>query len=172
MLDTKWLENVCAKVAKGEMEPLDGFQALDHALSDFPGHKLFTVLAIDWHRAENLRVYTSEPGAYPNGGAKPLNTDSDFYRKVISAGATRLCRTRDECRAAFFDFALIEQLGCESAVNVPVRVDGQTIGSLNLLHQAGWYTEEMLPTLERIGALAAALLMPLLSPQKRTWQPS
>jgi len=85
---------------------------------------------------------------------------------------SRLCRTRDECRAAIFDFALIDQLGCESAVNVPVRADGRTIGSLKLLHEAGWYTEEMLPTLEPVGALAAALLVPLLSPQKRTWQPS
>lgn len=138
--------------------PRHGFAALDHALRRSPGHKLFTVLTIDWARKEHRRVYSSDPAAYPCGGAKPLLEDSAFFRQLIATGESRICRNRDECRAAFFDHALIEQLGCASAINVPIRSDGVTLGSLNLLHQAGWYTPDMVPALERCAEIAASLL--------------
>jgi len=135
------------------------FEALDHALRRFPGHKLFTVLEIDWSRNENRRVYSSEPAMYPCGGAKPLRPDSEFFQKLIANGEARFCDDRQACRHAFPDYALIEALGCESAVNVPIRHGGSTIGSLNLLHQAGWYRPEMISALMPFADLAATVLL-------------
>lgn len=139
------------------------FEALDAALRVRPGHKLFTVLAIDWAREQNRRVYTSDAEAYPCGGAKPLHRDSEFFQSVVVGGQARICPDRQACRAAFFDHALIESLGCESAVNVPVRWRGTTLGSLNLLHESGWYQPRMLPELTEFAALAAPLLRQQLS---------
>lgn len=159
MFDMEALLQTFAKVAAGEIKTSRGFEALDVALAEFPGHRLFTVLVIDWERGENRRIYSSAPSVYPSGGAKPLRIDSEFYRNVVSAGQSRLCRTREECRAAFPDYDLIEQLGCESAINLPIRSNGETLGSLNLLHKAGWYTVDMLSTLERFALLSAPLLL-------------
>lgn len=136
-----------------------GAQALDQALRAYPGHRLFTILAINWTRHENQRIYTSEPASYPRGGAKPLVPDSEFYQEVIMGGQPRFCADREACKRAFFDYPLIEALGCESAVNVPVRVDGVTFGSLNLLHRHGWYDREMLAPLMLVAEYAAALLV-------------
>lgn len=50
----------------------------------------------------------------------------------------RRSRERAECMGAFPDHEQIHSLGYESAVNVPVRWDGQTIASLNCCtRQAG-----------------------------------
>lgn len=139
------------------------FEALDAALREQPGHKLFTVLVIDWAREQNRRIYTSDALAYPCGGAKPLDRGSEFFRLVVLGGQARICPDRQACRSAFFDHALIESLGCESAVNVPVRCKGITLGSLNLLHESGWYQPRMIPALMEIAARAAPLLQQQLS---------
>jgi hypothetical protein len=131
---------------------------LDHALREVPGHKLFTILQIDWDRNENQRIYSSAADSYPCGQAKPLTPASEFYQEVILGGRARLCADREACRRAFADHALIEALGCESAVNVPIRQKGVTVGSLNLLHRRGWYRPEMLAPLMLFADFAAAIL--------------
>jgi hypothetical protein len=147
-----------ANASKGPHQPADGLAALDQALRRHPGHKLFTVLAIDRDRDLVQRIYTNDAVAYPLGGVKPLHRESDFFRQVVQAGVSRICRNRAECHAAFSDHRLIDQLGCESAINVPIRHKGETLGSLNLLHASGWYTPQMIPDLNRFAALAASLL--------------
>ncbi|MGD9945699.1 MAG: GAF domain-containing protein [Burkholderiaceae bacterium] len=160
MFDTDTLLQSVADAATGHDQPARGFAALDHALRRYPGHKLFTILVIDWAREENQRIYTSAPDVYPCGGMKPLRRDSAFFRQVVSDGHSQICRDRSECRAAFFDHELIERLGCESAINVPIRSGSVTLGSLNLLHEAGWYTPDMIPVLTRFASLTVSLLRP------------
>jgi hypothetical protein len=150
---------LAAKGLTSPDQPAAALRALDSALRQDPGHKLFTVLAIDAARSESRRMYSSAPEEYPCEGTKPLRTDSDFYRAVFISGEPRICRNRDECRAAFPDHALIASLGCESAVNVPVRWNGITLGSLNLLHEAGWYDASCLPLLAVYAGLAVPILL-------------
>ena len=116
------------------------------------------MLALDWTRGLSVRHYSSAPLAYPPGGAKPIVPGGEFHARVIEAGEPRFCADADAIRAAFPDHELILSLGCESAVNVPVRWNGRTLGSLNLLHEAGWYGEDMLPVLRVYGAMAVPLL--------------
>jgi hypothetical protein len=65
-------------------------------------------------------------------------------------------RTAADIRACFPDAELILSLGCESVLNLPVVFDGRVLGTVNFLHEAGWFDEGDLP----LGLLFAALAVP------------
>jgi hypothetical protein len=149
-------------------QPRTTFQALESALRLAPGHKLFTVLLADTQRHISRRIYSSAPQAYPCGGTKPIRQASEFYEKVLLAGQPRICRDAAACRAAFPDFDRIQALGCESAINFPVRFNGASLGSLNLLHESGWYAEHSLAGMELLSAFAVPVLLDGLSQLSET----
>lgn len=134
--------------------------AIDHALAAGIGHKLFTVLVLNWERGENQRYYSNLPDAYPVGGAKPINKSS---ATSVFEGECRFLNTYADIQEAFYDHELIRSLGCESCVNIPVRWGGKTIGMLNILHEANWYTPEDVPTFRIFAALAAPALMEIIA---------
>lgn len=140
-------------------QPEAGLRALDQALAQTVGHKLFTVLVLNWAKKENQRYYSNQPRAYPVGGSKPIVEQGWFYEQVIVAGRPQIQRNADDIVRAFPDHELIRSLGCESAINYPLRFAGRTIGSLNLLHEAGWYTEADEPALQLFAGLAMPLVM-------------
>ena len=123
----------------GQPAPL--WAALDAALGAVIGHKLFTVLRFHADSRESERCYTNQPAAYPVGGRKPF-TESAWSRQVFGERRPYIGTTADHIRSVFFDHALIIALGCESVLNLPVAYDGRVLGTLNLLHEAGWYGEE------------------------------
>jgi len=143
-------------------QPECGLRGLADVLSSRIGYRLFTVLLLDREAGLSRRYFSSEPQAYPPGGTKPIREDSEFYTAVIQGGTPRICADRAACEQAFPDHELIRSLGCESAVNVPVRWDGQTIASLNLLHQAGWYRQEMLDELVSYSALSIPIIQKII----------
>ena len=136
------------------------FRALDRALATQPGHILFTVLLHHPRQRESERFYTNMPEAYPIGGRKPV-TDSPWMQRVVHGGQPYIGRTRDDIRDVFFDYELIWSLGCESVLNMPVRWAGETLGTLNLLHRAGHYTEADLPQVQLMAALAVPAFLAL-----------
>lgn len=143
-------------------QPEPGLRALADALSARIGYRLFTVLVLDRQAGVSRRYFSSQPDTYPPGGAKPIRVDSDFYARVVQQGTPRICNDRAACQAAFPDHELIHSLGCESAVNVPVRWNGETIASLNLLHQAGWYRQDMLDELGWYSALSIPIVQNII----------
>ena len=54
------------------------------------------------------------------------------YTKLLRCNA-------EDIRSNFSDHELILGLGLESVMNVPVRILGRTIGTMNLLHHADYY---------------------------------
>jgi hypothetical protein len=134
--------------------------AIDRAVAEGIGHKLFTVLVLNWDRGENQRYYSNLPDAYPVGGAKPIAKSS---ASAVMEGQCRFLNNYEDVKSAFFDHELIRSLGCESCVNVPVRWAGRTIGTLNILHEANWYTPEDVPTLTILAALAAPALQEIIA---------
>jgi hypothetical protein len=148
------LAAVAAALARpGQPAPL--WAALDAAVTATIGHKLFTVLRFHADSRESERCYTNQPAAYPMGGRKPFN-ESAWSRQLFGERRPYIGRTAEDIRTVFFDHALIASLGCDSVLNVPVVHDGRVLGTLNLLHEAGWYGEEdMAP-----GLLFAALAVP------------
>lgn len=150
---TPALRKVAAAMAASD-QPQASFVALDEALREAVGHRLFTVLVVNLDVDENQRCYSSEPVAYPVGGAKKIVRDSESARTVIFGGRCKINRNYEELSAAFYDHELIRSLGCESSINVPVRWSGRTLGMLNLLHESEWYGEADIPTLSLFAALA------------------
>ncbi|ADP18736.1 hypothetical protein AXYL_05436 [Achromobacter xylosoxidans A8] len=155
------LNTVACGLAQGG-QPESGLNALGAALQERIGYRLFTVLVLDWNAGLSRRCFSTQPTAYPAGGSKPIREDSEFYAAVVLQGEPRLCMDRDDCARAFPDHELIASLGCESAVNVPVRWNGRTLGSLNLLHQAGWYRREMYAELAWYSALAIPVVQDII----------
>ena len=146
---------------RGADQPAATFRAVDAALAATIGHKLFTILIHHPGLRQSERFYSNLPDAYPVGGRKPV-TDSPWMQRVVHGGEPYIGRTREDIREVFFDHELIWSLGCESVLNMPVRWRGQTIGTINLLHQAGWYDEAHVPT-TRLFAHLALLAMALIA---------
>jgi GAF domain-containing protein len=87
------------------------------------------------------------------GGRKTIRPTPSTAR-VFGELRPYIGRTAADIRACFGDAELILSLGCESVLNVPVVFDGRVLGTLNLLHDAGWYGEEDVPVALAFAALA------------------
>jgi GAF domain-containing protein len=125
--------------APGQPAPL--YRALDQALGDVIGHKLFTLLYVAPDRRRVKRVYSSNPAAYPVGGFKEMGP-TPWGAHVIEGRKPYVGRNAADIRWAFPDHAQIASLGLESALNVPVSYDGRCLGTMNLLDAAGRYRDE------------------------------
>lgn len=140
----------------------DLYPALQEAMAGTVGHKLFTLMAIDHARGEAARIYTSHPAEYPVGGRKPLGRMTGWGEIVLERRQPWIGRDMEDIRFAFFDHALIESMGCASCLNMPVIDDAapggpRVIGTMNLLHEAGHYTED---DAVRLAPFAALLVQP------------
>lgn len=120
----------------------DLYSALERHLGEMIGHKLFTLMVIDRAANEAARLYSSDPNAYPVKGRKPLGELSHWGDHVLRQGLPYIGYSADDIRSVFPDHDIIASLGCESVLNVPVIADGLVIGTLNLLHEAGWYHQD------------------------------
>jgi hypothetical protein len=140
-------------------QPEASLQAIQDACQELIGHRLFTILVLDHARGLNMRYYSSHPAEYPVGGYKPIDATRSFYKIVVEQGEPRFLKDREEIIRTFPDHAAILGLGCESGVNMPVRWNGVTLGSLNLLHEAGYYGPQHRPVLN---VLAGLSIMPFL----------
>jgi hypothetical protein len=144
-----------AAVATLPGQPDALYGALDAALGAVVGHRLFTLMRYHADSGDSERIYTTHPRQYPVGGRKALNP-TPWTEQVLRRQQPYLGRTAAEVQAVFFDHALIATLGCGSVLNVPVVWDGRTLGTINLLHEEGWYDERDAP----VGLLFAALAIP------------
>ena len=115
--------------------------ALDAALAEVVGHKLFTLMVIDWGKEEAARIYSNRPEEYPVKGRKPLGALTGWGKHVLEGRQHWIGHNADDIRWAFFDHEIIAGLSCASCLNVPVIDGGRVLGTVNLLHEAGWYDE-------------------------------
>ncbi len=147
-----------AHAARPQPEAL--FSALDRAVADTLGYRLFTVLAHDAAGGRMRRVHSSRPDIHPVGGSKPV-TDSDWMSQVLVRGEPYIGRTLDDLRVVFFDHEILAAIGCGSVLNMPVVWSGTVLGSLNILHEAGWYDETHVPVARVLAQLSVPALMPM-----------
>lgn len=132
------LNEACCAARKNGPDAL--FEVVDRALGELVGHKLFTILYVSPDAQEVIRMYSNQPEAYPVSGAKKMGP-TPWGDLVITRGQPYIGNDADDIKWAFFDHELIATLGCESVLNVPVVIEGTTVGTLNLLHEAGWYRD-------------------------------
>ena len=126
-------------------------------------HKLFTVMRYLPATVEVERLYSSNPAAYPPGGRKPKQ-GTPWGDAVLDRGEVFIAPDAAGVRAAFSDHALLAQLGISAILNIPIRLRGRVLGTMNLSHQAGHFTSDMIEP----GRVLAALLVPLLLDAERT----
>lgn len=145
-----------ALAAAGQPEAF--FGALRLATMAAIGHRLFTIMRHDPVAGRNRRVFSSDPAAYPVSGYKAVNWDHPWTRRVLIEGQAWIGRDAADIAWAYPDHETIAAMGLASAVNLPVRWNGRTLGAVNLLHDAAHFTEADAAT----GALFAALAVPAL----------
>ncbi|HXD44577.1 MAG TPA: GAF domain-containing protein [Pseudolabrys sp.] len=134
--------------------------ALEALSAQVIGHRLFTVMRFDSALSEVQRIYSNMPAAYPPGGRKQKKATA-WADHVLRDMKAFLGSGPDDIRSAFDDHETILGLGLGSVLNIPVVYAGHCVGTMNLLHEAGWYRADD----EQTGALLAAFLIaPLLDP--------
>ena len=135
------------------------FAAVAQAANALIGHRLFTVMRFDAAAMEVQRIYSSNPDVYPPGLRK-AKRDTWWGAHVLEQGQAYIGRDADDIRAHFIDHEVIAGLGLAAILNVPVRVCGRTVGTMNLLHSAGHYeAQHVAPGRLCAGLLAAPLLL-------------
>ena len=120
-------------------QPRAVFAALETITKESVGTILFTSMTHDADAMRSLRVYSGNEAAYPLGGWKPLR-EGPWKSTVLDGKRPFSALTIEEIAVVFPDWPLIQSLGCESAMNLPVIVAGKVIGTLNLLDVKGHYT--------------------------------
>lgn len=135
------------------------FPALDALCAEMVGHMLFSCSAFNL-RADGggsaARVYTSDEANYPTSGLKEI-APNRWTACVIDKHETFVANTITEIAEVFPDHALIASMGLGSVVNLPVLRKGAFLGTVNMLHETGYYTGD------RLAALDALVLPALLS---------
>ena len=140
-------------------QPEAVFAALDDQVQTAIGAKLFTLMTFDRERGVARRCYSNMAEAYPVSGEKEM-APNIWTERVLDRGETFVANTIEEIAVVFSDHPLIQSLGCESCINIPVVVGGKVVGTLNCLHEAGHYTPERVAAsnaLKEPGALAFLL---------------
>lgn len=108
--------------------------------------KLFTVTVLDPAAGVSRRAYTSHPKDYPVSGTKPM-VGNGWSEKVIGRHETFVANTTAGFSPYFPDHPLINALGCQSAINIPVARDGQVFGTVNILDVENHFTPERVTAL-------------------------
>ncbi|MFD2263352.1 GAF domain-containing protein [Lacibacterium aquatile] len=117
------------------------FKAAEDSFRAAIGFTLFTVMLYDEGHKNSVRFYSSDTGNYPVGGAKPMDRNA-YYQHVVVEGRAFVANTPDEWKPFYVDYEKVFALGLRSAVNVPIRLNGRTVGSVNILHSDRPYTQE------------------------------
>lgn len=147
-----------AALADRRDQPVAAFDALRAITEATVGVKLFTVMTFDPRTRLAQRIYSNMPDAYPVSGTKPANP-TEWSRLVLEEKKTFVANDIDGIAKVFDDHELIRSLGCESVMNVPIIVAGEVIGTINCLHEAGFYTAEKVQAAEALKLPGALCLL-------------
>lgn len=139
--------------AKGADEAFSALQALTQATV---GAKLFTYMTVDMEAEVARRAYTSDPANYPTSGTKPIRYDS-WFDIVHKQRQYFVANTIADIAKVFPDYELIDSLGCQSVVNMPVVLGGELVGTVNMLDVEGYYTPERVQMIREFIAVPAKL---------------
>lgn len=139
--------------AKGADQAFGALQALVQATV---GAKLFTFMTVDMEDEVARRAYTSDAANYPTSGTKPIRYDS-WFDIVHKQRQYFVANTIAEIAKVFPDYELIDSLGCQSVVNLPVVIGGELVGTVNMLDVEGYYTPERVQTIRDVLAVPAKL---------------
>lgn len=146
------------------IDPQSAFSDLHARVDAAVGARLFTITVLDRKARLARRAYTSHPAEYPTSGVKPMRDDG-WSEQVIDRGETFVANTTSGFSPYFSDHPLINELGCHSAMNLPVKEEGEVIGTVNVLDVEQHFTPERV---RRIEALVDERKADLISAMRNT----
>jgi hypothetical protein len=149
--------SLLAETLRASEQPLRICRALEKVSGETIGHRLFTVMRFDGSRSEVQRIHTNLPSTYPIGGRKQKKETAWADQVLVDMKVFRGAGAAD-IQSAFDDYETILGLGLGSVLNLPIVFQGRCLGTMNLLHQPGWYRADD----ERVGLLLGAFLIPAL----------
>jgi hypothetical protein len=124
------------------------------------------VTRIDRQAGLARRIFTSHPADYPLSGTKPVKDDG-WTDQVITRQTPFVANSTTEFARYFPDHALINRLGCQSALILPVVQSGQTIATVNVPDETGRFTPATVASVQAVvtrdhaGLVQAVLASPL-----------
>jgi hypothetical protein len=127
----------------------DIYQTLFEEAVNKVGAKLFTVMILDREEGTAKREFTSHPVEYPASGSKPMRDDR-WSNVVIDNKQVFVANTTAGFSDVFSDHPLINELGCEAVVNIPVLENDIVVGTVNFLHEENYFTEDRVKALEAL----------------------
>ncbi|MVO15533.1 GAF domain-containing protein [Parasedimentitalea huanghaiensis] len=128
------------------------YAALSDLWQNVVGAKLFTVMTVDLETELAQRPYTNDPVNYPTSGTKPITRNS-WFSVVHERHECFVANSIEEIAEVFPDYELINSLGCQSVVNLPIVIGGTLAATVNVLHEAGYYTEDRVQSAKDLLAL-------------------
>ena len=146
-----------ARAIRAPGQPAAIYREVCAVAAEAIGFRLFTIMAYDAERQEVERVFTSMPDVYPTGGRKK-KSGTPWAKRILTDLEPFRATTPDGLREAFDDHAVLTGMGLGSILNIPVAYDGRCVGTMNLTHAQGWYTQLH----EEMGLLLGAFLAPAL----------
>lgn len=132
------------------------FAALQTLAEATVGVRLFTYMTVDMANELARRAYTSDAVSYPTSGTKPIHFDA-WFDIVHKQHAYFVANTIEDIAKVFPDYELINSLGCQSVVNMPVILGGELVGTVNMLHEADYYTPERVAEIRAVLSIPAKL---------------
>ncbi|MBO6718499.1 MAG: GAF domain-containing protein [Rhizobiaceae bacterium] len=139
-------------------QPLASFEAMCRLTEATVGVKLFTLMSFDREAGVAERFYSNMPDAYPVSGTKPMNM-TRWAQHVLEDQRVFVANDIAGIAEVFYDHELIRSLGCESVINVPVVIGGAVAGTINCLHEAGFYTDDRVRSAEQLKLPGAACFL-------------
>lgn len=119
------------------------FDAVGQATAELLGPGLLTINAWRPEQSAVVRLWSSDPAAYPVGGSKRKG-DTPWTRCVLQRAEVFVGEGDAALAEVFDDIATIRGLGLQSVVNVPLREQGRCIGTFNFLSSGpGWQADEV-----------------------------
>lgn len=139
-------------------QPEAAYAALEALVDDTIGITLFTMMELDLGRGVARRTYSNMPEAYPSSGEKPMQPGK-WSETVEGRHETFVANSIEDIAEVFADHELIQSLGCESCLNLPIVAGGKLLGTLNCLNVAGHFTPERVAAAETLKLPGAAVFL-------------
>lgn len=147
-----------AELAKAGDQPQASFKAMHELANAIVGTKLFTILALDHAGGVMQRLYSDNHELYPVPGADAIG-DTVWEQTIIGKREALVLNSAAALAAVLPEYPKLEALGCKSMLNLPIVVDGISIGTLNMLNAEGHFTEGRVAEAYALTAAAATCLL-------------
>ncbi|CAB3712967.1 GAF domain-containing protein [Achromobacter pestifer] len=119
-------------LAYARADAASALQAIDAHAHTSLGHALCTVNRYDADAMRVVRLYSSNPQAYPPGGSKD-KSGTPWGRHVLLEQRVFVGEGEAAIREFFNDHDAIRDLGLQSVINIPVVYGGECLGTVNFL---------------------------------------